>query len=707
MYNACVSLLASIVAGRRSKFIVLGAWVLLVVGLGPLAGRFEQVQRNEPSSFLPEDAESVAVLEAGAEFPSGRATPAVAVFRHPDGLARPGAVERARNRVEDADLEGVERLSRVVYSPDGTGALFAVPIRAEGEEEVLTDAVESVRALVRQDLPDGVEVQVTGPAGFSADASKAFDGLNTTLLFATVGLVFVLLVLIYRSPIFWALPLVAVLFAESVVRGLGYLLAEAGAVINGQTGGILLVLVFGAGTDYALLLTARYREELHRVEDKHAAMAIALRRAGPAIVASAGTVVAALLCLSLAEVNSVSGLGPVAAMGVAVAAVAMLTVLPALLLIGGRRAFWPFVPRYGDDSGDSRSGTWRRLGRAVERRHRRVWVASTAALAVLALGALTLDDDLTTAGFFRGSVEAAEGQRLLERSFPAGASAPAVVLVRDRSRTAAALAAARNAPGVASVGRVEQGTAGARFDLTLTSDPYDERAFATIEPLRERLRSAAGASVLLGGPTAEEADLRRSTERDTRLLVPLVLLVVSAILVLLLRSLVAPVMLMATVVLSFVAAIGGSLLVFEAFADFPGEDPSYLLLSFIFLVALGVDYNIFLMARVREEATHETTRAAMLTGLAATGGVITSAGIVLAGTFSVLAVLPLVALTQIGVTVAFGVLLDTFVVRSLLVPALTWELDERTWWPRSRSRRGRADGDAGLAAADHVRQPIA
>ena len=583
------------------------------------------------------------------------------------------------------------------------------------DEEILIGAVEDVRELVRQELPKGIEVEVTGPAGFSADASRAFDGINTTLLFATVGLVFVLLVLIYRSPIFWALPLVSVLFAESVVRGLGYLLAEAGAVINGQTGGILLVLVFGAGTDYALLLTARYREELHRVEDKHEAMAIALRRAGPAIVASAGTVVAALLCLSLAQVNSVSGLGPVGAMGVAVAAAAMLTVLPALLLVGGRRAFWPFVPRYGAAAQDPELGAWGRLGRGVERRHRRVWVGSAAALGVLALGMFTLDDDLTTANFFRGKVEAVEGQRLLEQSFPAGASAPAVVLVRNERGAGAALEAARNAPGVAAVGPVERGEAGARFDVTLTTDPFGERAFAAVEPLRERLRAAAGPGVLVGGPTAEEADLRTATDRDTRLLVPLVLLVVFAILVLLLRSLAAPAMLMGTVVLSFLAAIGGSLLLFELFADFPGEDPSYAcciprnprsgredasyaLISFIFLVALGVDYNIFLMARVREEATHGPTRQAMLTGLAVTGGVITSAGIVLAGTFAVLAVLPLVALTQVGVTVAFGVLLDTFVVRSVLVPALTWELGERTWWPRPPRAHREGNAEAGAVA---------
>jgi RND superfamily putative drug exporter len=698
-----VNAFARLVSGRRSKLVVLGVWLAALVALGPLIGQFESKQRNEPSSFLPQDAESVRALELSDRFPSAEGVAAISVFSRDGGLTAEDreAIAQARAELAASPPEGVQSVSPPRYSADGEAAVVVAQIVAAGDEEVLIDAVGSIRDTVSAVAVGGLQARVTGPAGYSADASKAFEGINSTLLFTTAALVFVLLVFIYRSPVFWILPLLAVFFAEALVRGLGSLLVDAGLVVNGQTGGILLVLVFGAGTDYALLLTARYREELHRHEDTHDAMRIAVRQAGPGILASAGTVVAALLCLSFASVSSIAGLGPVGAMGVAVAAAAMLTVLPALLLIGGRRAFWPFVPRYEGPAGPEngtvwRRGFWGRLGAWIERRHRRVWVVTTLALLAVALGTLGLDTRLTTANSFRGDVESVEGQRLLERSFPAGASAPTTVIVTDLTRLDGVLAAAEAAPEVADVGPVETGPPGAVFTVTLNEDPFSQEGFALVEPLREQLRAAGGDAVLVGGATAEEQDLRAAVRSDTLLLVPLVLLVVFAILVLLLRALLGPLMLIATVVLSFFAALGLSLVVFELFADFPGEDPSYPLFAFIFLVALGIDYNIFLMARVREEAQSLPTREAMLKGLAVTGGVITSAGIVLAGTFSVLAILPLVALTQIGITVALGVLLDTFVVRSILVPALTFSLGERTWWPSTLSRR-----------SSHEREPVA
>ena len=680
---------ARIVAGRWTKLAVLGAWLALLAALGQQIGALESNERNEPVSFLPGDAESVAVLEASKQFRLGEGTYAIPVFARESGLtaADRAAVMMAREEINAAPPEGVRPVAEPGYSADGRAALLVVPIVAGGEEEVLIDAVQSVSETVQETSPPGLTTKVTGPGGYSADASKVFEGINSRLLLATTLLVFVLLVFIYRSPIFWILPLASVFLAEGLVRGLASLLADAGVVVNGQTAGILLVLVFGAGTDYALLLTARYREELLTHEDRHEAMAIAVRKAGPAIVASAATVVAALLCLSFASVNSTAGLGPIGAMGVAVAALAMLTVLPALLLLGGRRAFWPFIPHFGAAPAEERRGRWWRLGDWLERRHRPVWIVTALALGVVALGSLSLDDNLTTAQAFRGGVESVEGQELLERSFPAGASAPVEILVTDPTKLDAVKAAAGRSPLAVEVGPAERAAPGALFTVTLTQDPFSKAGFAQIDPLREQLRAVAGDDVLVGGPSAEEHDLRRAAERDTKLLVPLVLLVVFLILALLLRAVAGPVMLMATVVLSFFAALGLSLLLFSVVADFPGEDPSYPLFAFIFLVALGVDYNIFLMARVREEALVSPTNQAMLKGLAVTGGVITSAGIVLAGTFSVLAVLPLVALTQIGITVALGVLLDALIVRSILVPALTFDLGERTWWPSKLWRR--------------------
>ncbi len=682
-----MSRLARIVAGRRSKFLVLALWLLLVAALSPLAGKFESAQENDPATFLPGDAESVRVLDAEAGFADGDPTIATVVFRNAAGLTADdrSAVDAIAAELAASEVAGLGNPLPAIPSEDGKALLVNVPIDANDDIDVLVDGVDEIRATLDGALPDGLEGKVTGPAGFSADATAVFEGINSTLLFSAAALVFALLVLIYRSPIFWVFPLLAVFFAEGVVRGLGYLLASSGVVINGQVGGILLILVFGAGTDYALLLTARYREELRLVEDKHEAMRIAVRQAAPAILASAGTVVAALLCLTVAEVNTTAGLGPVGAMGIAVAAIAMLTLLPALLLIGGRRAFWPFIPRHGSEDTAAR-GLWSRLGTWIAPRHRRVWIGTALALGVMALGALTLDDELTSSNGFRGSVEAVQGQKILQQSFPAGASAPTRVLVLPGGDVDAALAAARSSAVVAEVGEPETGEPGTRFEVTLASDPFSKKGFGSIEPLRADLRAAAGDSVLVGGPTAEEADVRAANERDTRVIVPLVLLVVFVILVVLLRALVAPAFLMLAVVLSFFAAIGLSLVGFELFTDFPGEDPSYALYAFIFLVALGVDYSIFLMARVREEAERLPTREAMLKGLAVTGGVITSAGVVLAGTFLVLAVLPLIALTQLGVTVAVGVLIDTLIVRSVLVPAVTFELGERTWWPSRRRR---------------------
>ncbi|MGE5636267.1 MAG: MMPL family transporter [Nocardioidaceae bacterium] len=691
-------------AGRRAKWIVFGAWLLLMLAIAGanLPGKFSDAEKNDSRSFLPGDAESTRALEITEKLQDGETAPTVVVYRRDGGLTAAdrrrierdvARLNRATRRYRNTTPFGnpVEPRSRTPYelSKDGTTALVGNVITGTGEGQDIIDPVEDYRELV-SDPGGGLQVKVAGPAGISADAIKVFEGINGTLLGVAFTLVVVLLILIYRSPIFWLLPIFAVVVAELVARGAGWALTEVGVTVNGQSSAILSILVIGAGTDYALLLVARYREELRRHEDKHEAMSLALRRASPAIFASGLTVCAALLSLTLAKVNGTSGLGPVGAMGIAVAVAVMLGFLPALLVVFGRFMFWPFIPRFGREGSDETHGAWRRIGERVAAHPARVGIGSTVLLIVMALGLFNFSTGLTQGNSFRDEVESIEGQELIARAFPSGQSAATEIVLRDRDRIAEVAAAAERVPGVAVVSRrpSAEGPEGVQLAALLEQDPYSTAAYDVIPPLREAVRRA-DPNALVGGPTAIEVDLREASADDTRLLIPIALLIVFLILAALLRALLAPVLLVATVILSFLAALGVGALVFDVVFGFPGSDPSLPLFAFIFLVALGVDYNIFLMARVREEALKHGTREGMLRGLAVTGGVITSAGIVLAGTFAVLAVLPLVFLTEIGFVIAFGVLLDTFLVRTLLVPALTFGWGQRIWWP---SRLAREDG---------------
>jgi len=696
------------VPGRpRAKWLIAVAWLALLFGAFAfnLPGKFSDAEENESTSFLPGDAESTRALAATERLTDGEQAAMVVVYRREGGLTpadrRTIAEDRAAfnalraRKQRDRDpaiataFESVTPLGGPQPSRDGSAAIALASITANGQPETIIEPVEEARKIV-SDPGGGLEAKVTGAAGFSADAIKVFESINGTLVGAAFLLVLVLLVLIYRSPIFFLIPLLAVGAAEIATRAIGFGLTELGVTVNGQSSSILSVLVLGAGTDYALLLVARYREELRRHEDKHEAMALALRTAGPAIFASGLTVIAALLCLTLAEVNGTAGLGPIGALGIAVAMVAMLTLLPALLVIFGRRAFWPFIPRFGGQGADETHGAWRGIGDRVAVAPRRVWIGTVAVLAVFSLGILNFDDGLTQGNSFRGDVESVEGQELLAQSFPAGANAPTEVFVPGAGRAQAVAQAVGAAPGVAEVRPGPAGPSGTVLNATLEAPPFSTEAFALIPGIREAAKRAGGPGTLVGGATAVETDLRDAAGRDTRLIVPIAIVVVFLILIVLLRALLAPLLLIATVILSFAAALGVGAVVFDVIFGFPGSDPSLPLFAFVFLVALGIDYNIFLMARVREETQRHGTRQGMLRGLAVTGGVITSAGIVLAGTFSVLAVLPLVFLTELGFVIAFGVLLDTFVVRSILVPALVLDADRRVWWPSALARK---DGD--------------
>jgi putative drug exporter of the RND superfamily len=694
--------LAALPAGRVAGWVLIAVWVGIGAAVTPLAFRLPNAENNQASSFLPADAESTRVIAAQRLLPGGNSVPAVVVLARFPKL-RP-ADRAAAERIEAAVAHLSPSAPVRVTSSDGAEALISVGLAQSSDARTFTGHVGEIRAITRANTPPGAQAAVTGPAGLVTDTYDAISGIESTLLLVAAAVVAVTLLLVYRSPVLWLVPLGAVAIADQTATGATYLLARyAGLTVNAQSAGILRVLVFGAGTDYALLLIARYREELTRHEGVRDAMREALRRAGPALLASAATVVIGLLCLLLASLNSDRGLGPVGAVGIVCAFAAMTTLLPAGLVVAGRRLFWPFIPEFGSTPRDA-SDLWTRIAAAISHRPRAVWIISTLLLAGLATGIATLNTHIRQDQTYRGRVESVTGEHLIERSYPAGAVAPTYIVSRagavGRIR---AIAAAT--PGVSAA---VAGPASATGDLAqvtviLAGNPDDPGAYATVRRLREQVRAVPGADALVGGTSAVDLDIRAASVRDAEVIIPVVLIVIAIVLGLLLRAIVAPVLLIATVVVSFLAALGGSALAFRYVLGFPGSDPSLPLFGFIFLVALGIDYNIFLMTRVREEATRSDPRRGVRVGLAVTGGVITSAGAVLAATFSALLILPLVLLAEVGFLVAFGVLLDTFVVRSVLVPALALDLGPGMWWP---SRLSRAAG-APLPAEPAAQEPAA
>ncbi|MER5724874.1 MMPL family transporter [Streptomyces sp. NPDC002418] len=693
---------ARLLCGRRTKWLVVVLWLVVLVLAAPLAGKLMGAQDNDAASWLPSSAESTRVWEESKEFRPEIIT-AIVVYAREGGLT---AADRARitedeRRLTTLSAHGVrgEETRGPLYdtrtAPSAAQIFVPITMDEKGWERI-GPAVDSVRDIVG-DGGGGLTVHITGPGGVAADSSDAFSGIDSTLLLAALAVVIVMLLITYRSPSLLVLPVVSVVAALLTAQAVIYLLAaHAGLTVNGQSAGILTVLVFGAGTDYALLLVARYREELRRHEDRHEAMARALHRAGPAVLASSGTVVLSMLVLLAAEMNSTRGLGPVAAIGVAIALIAMLTLLPALLVIFGRWVFWPVVPHFGTPE-PTEHGFWALTGQRLAVHPRRIWVGTALVLAALSLGLVQLRAaGLSNADSFPGTPDSVAGQDIQERYFPAGAGSPLVVIAAaDRSgQVRAAVERTRGVlPGslVVPPGTRPVHEGRAVFEATLTDAGDSDAAERTVERVRNAVHPIAGADALVGGDTAAALDMDHATRHDNVLIIPLVLLVVLIILALVLRALLAPLLLIATVVLSFAAALGVSALVFRHVFDYAGETTDFPLFVFVFLVALGIDYNIFLTTRIREEALHQGTRAGVVTGLAATGAVITSAGLVLAGTFAALGTLPVVAFAEIGFAVALGVLLDTLVVRSVLVTSLFLDIGPRVWWPH---RLAHEDGGA-------------
>jgi RND superfamily putative drug exporter len=681
--------MASLPSGRVTKWVIVAVWLALLVPAVSLAGKLGSVEENDNSAWLPGNAESTEVVGRAERFQAADTVPAIVIYDRADGVT---AADLAKAK---ADAAAFEKIENVVGQPQGPvtaqdGRAIQTVVQVHKDKsgwEGLGKVVDAITDVGKANA-NGLGFHVTGPAGYGADSIKAFGG-GGGLTAITALVVIVILFLTYRSPLLPLLPILTAGGALAGAQAVIYLLAEhAGLVVNKQSSFILTVLVFGAATDYALLLTARYREELRRHEDRHEAMAEALRRSGPAILASAATVAVSLMLLLLATLNSTQGLGPVCAIGILVGLLAMVTLMPALLVICGRWVFWPVKPAFGA-APETRQRLWDRVGAGISRRPRLVWIGTAVALGVLALGALGLKaDGLADTDQFTHKPQMAVGEEIQAEHFPAGSGDPlyAVANAASAGQVRAALA---SVPGIAKVSPSVVKGGSALMLGELKDAPSSTAAMHTVEKAREAVHKIPGAHAEIGGNTAIALDTQEAAARDSKVIIPIVLAVVFAILALLLRAIVAPLLLMATVVLSFGAALGVSALMFNHVFHFAGADASFPLLTFVFLVALGIDYNIFLVTRVREEAARHGTRRGALAGLSATGGVITSAGLVLAGTFAAMGSLPLVFAAELGFAVAFGVLLDTIVVRSVLVTALVLDVGRWVWWPSRLFRRPR------------------
>ena len=718
--------LAELVAGKRGKWAVIVAWLVGAAVMMPLGSKLSDETRDDTASFLPESAESTRAVELlDSRFPSQETSQGLIVYQRDGGLTE---VDKETIAADAAKLEELAKPYQEALKQSGASgnegldlSEYELPLQAPPRQPFGKDAQEGQVSddgslaytvlilptdfeessdwgkLVRDttgDEADGMQIKLTGDLGFNTDFSEVFGDVDTKLLLATVLLVLVLLGAIYRSVLVALTPLIVVFFAYTIAQGFIYLLAKGGATVSGQSTSILIVLMFGVGTDYCLLLVSRLREELRRTEDKHDAMVNALSRSGPAILASGLTVTLAMLVLLFADSRNTSTLGPVAAIGVASALIAGLTLLPAMLTVFGRRGFWPrrsTVEYDPDHATQIKPGVWRRFGDRVLHRPGLALSITLAVFVAGALGMLALKIDYSTTTVFKKSVDSVEGFELMEQAFPPGVLSPMTMLVESDDgpvtpeQIKAATAAAAGVDGVASATPTPQkssdGTIGTAA-VVLEQDPYTKSALGIVPHIRDAVaESVPDATVLVGGGSAIQYDFDQATERDLKVIVPLALLVIAIILALLLRALVAPLVLIASVILSFLCTLGISVLFIRFVVGDAGFDASIPTFAFIFLVALGIDYTIFLMARVREEARMHGTREGMLRAISATGPVITSAGVILAGTFSVLMTLPVTFIFDLGFMVALGILLDTFIVRTIMVPAAVELIGDRIWWP--------------------------
>jgi putative drug exporter of the RND superfamily len=718
---------------RRSRGVYLIAgvavlWLLIGLSGGSFEGKLSQVQKNDNSAYLPGSAEATKVDTQSQQFAKILTIPGFITYQRDSGLTTADRAKISSDAAGFAKLKGIaaDQVGAPQFTSDGRTASISVPLVAkdngvEVQGDKLTDAEKSVIKLARAGAPSGLVIHSAGPGGLLAAFIDAFSGIDGALILAAGLVVIVILLVVYRSPILWAFPLISAGLALSAAALVIYPLAKHDVItLNGQSQGILSVLVIGAGTDYALLLISRYREELHTYDSRIAAMTTAWRGAAPAIGASSITVILGLLCLGFGELNSDRSLGPVCAIGVACTAITMLILLPVLLVVCGRWIFWPKRPVVDHQADIATHGMWGRFAAALGRHPRRGWTITTAALLVCVFAIVGLrTGGLSTSDSFTNKPDAVSGTEVFSKNFPQGSGAPAVIIA-SAAQADEVIAAAEKVPGVVQgQGQVCIQTDFAKLAALVKAGgvapahptgcvpaaaqiqpvngriainanlayAYDSpKAYATVRALRTTLHALPGAHALVGGQSAINYDTQQASRHDRNLIIPIVLLVILVVLGLVLRAILAPVILILTVVLSFSATLGVCAIVFNHVFHFANADPAFPLFAFVFLVALGIDYNIFLMTRVREETLQFGTRSGVLRGLSVTGGVITSAGVVLAATFVVLGVLPLVFLAELGFAVAFGVLLDTILVRSILVPALSHDIGRRIWWPSALAR---------------------
>ncbi|MEW2574445.1 MMPL family transporter [Streptomyces sp. NPDC047070] len=687
---------------RAVPWAVLGLWIALLALAGPFAMKLADVQHDRVTDYLPASADSTQVAKIQEQLPGGESTELVIVYHREGGLSAADR-EVAAGQVEEIagkhEFVGRTDVPEGVPSDDGTTLMYPLVSNEPGTDEELRDAfVEDVRSIAHGQ--DGLSVEVGGTGALATDAGKVYDSLGGPLLYTTVAVVALLLVLIYRSPVLWLVPLAVAGIADYLSMGVAYGLNQAfGTTVSGQSSGVMTILVFGAGTDYALLLVSRYREELRRIERPYDAMVAALRGCGPAVLASSGTVAVGLLCLLAADLNSSRGMGPLGTVGVLCALIAMLTLLPAILVLLGRRVFWPLVPAFGSEPKQRRRSLFAAMGSSAGRRPLTVLATGAVLLGTLALGTLNLPGPVKQEDSFVDRPEAVTAMETLAKAYPQHGTQP-IDVIAPAGGADRALTAIRDTRGVESAEKGRTGDGWTEISVIARDAPQSAGETATIKALRGELEGS-----YVGGASAQQIDLEDTNSRDTKIVVPLVLVSVLLILIGLLRSLVAPLLLVAAVVAVWGAALGIGGLVFGPVLGFEGTDPGLGLLSFVFLVALGVDYGIFLMHRMREESlAGAEPAAAALTALRTTGGVIASAGLVLAATFAVLTNMGLVQLVELGFVIAVGVLLDTFLVRTYLVTSASVALRRKVWWPGALSREPGEGGGPG-EPTEPPRQP--